>query len=180
MRITALSIVALAATGIWMPYGGTPHPGVLTTFGKQVDKYVALHNEVESKLPELKPARSMEIVFAHERKLAEGIRRGRTNARQGDIFTPEVAQEFRRLVLRGENRVASVQESLEQSEPRDFNPEVNQSYPDTIPLQSMAPSLLRILPQLPPELDYRIVGHSLALRDVRANLIVDFMPNAIP
>jgi len=33
---------------------------------------------------------------------------------------------------------------------------------------------------LPPELDYRVVGRDLVLRDVKANLVVDFIANAIP
>jgi hypothetical protein len=32
---------------------------------------------------------------------------------------------------------------------------------------------------LPPQVDYRIVGKALLLRDVDANLIVDYIPNAI-
>jgi len=29
-------------------------------------------------------------------------------------------------------------------------------------------------------LAYRVIGHSLVLQDTRTNLIVDFIPNAIP
>jgi hypothetical protein len=35
------------------------------------------------------------------------------------------------------------------------------------------------LPKLPTELDYRIVGKHLILRDTGADLIVDFMLNAV-
>jgi hypothetical protein len=35
------------------------------------------------------------------------------------------------------------------------------------------------LPKLPPELEYRIIGKNLIIRDVDANIIVDFVPNAI-
>ena len=31
-----------------------------------------------------------------------------------------------------------------------------------------------------PEVEYRVVGHDLLLRDVEANLVVDLIPNAIP
>ena len=44
----------------------------------------------------------------------------------------------------------------------------------------MPPTLLRQLPDLPNELAYRIIGRALALQDIKANLIVDFIPNAIP
>ena len=42
------------------------------------------------------------------------------------------------------------------------------------------PTLLSKLPQLPPELAYRIVGRDLTLKDTKAGLIVDLIPNAIP
>jgi hypothetical protein len=40
--------------------------------------------------------------------------------------------------------------------------------------------LLENLPSLPKELEYRVIGHNLVLRDARANLIVDFIERAIP
>ena len=40
--------------------------------------------------------------------------------------------------------------------------------------------LLRKLPDLPPELEYRIVGRHLILRDVKANLIVDVLRDVVP
>jgi hypothetical protein len=49
-----------------------------------------------------------------------------------------------------------------------------------LPLQSTPPSLLANFPELPKEVEYRIVGHNLILRDVDANLIIDFLTNAIP
>jgi hypothetical protein len=35
------------------------------------------------------------------------------------------------------------------------------------------------LPQLPEELEYRIIGKDMILRDVHANIVVDFIPKAI-
>jgi hypothetical protein len=57
---------------------------------------------------------------------------------------------------------------------------VNARYPKELPLQSTPPSILLNLPKLPPELEYRIVGHDLVLLDVKAGLIVDYLPRAIP
>jgi hypothetical protein len=36
------------------------------------------------------------------------------------------------------------------------------------------------LPELPPELAHRFVRHDLALKDIKAGLIIDLIPNAIP
>ena len=58
--------------------------------------------------------------------------------------------------------------------------DINTIYPTTLPLATFPPALLRKLPDLPPELEYRIVGRSLILRDVKANLIVDILRDVVP
>ena len=57
---------------------------------------------------------------------------------------------------------------------------MNDVYPENIPLTTTPPTLLSKLPQLPQELAYRIVGRDLTLKDTKAGLIVDLIPNAIP
>ena len=57
---------------------------------------------------------------------------------------------------------------------------VNEVYPDNQPRTTMSPTLLNRLPVLPQELAYRIIGRALVLQDTKTNLIVDFIPNAIP
>jgi hypothetical protein len=42
------------------------------------------------------------------------------------------------------------------------------------------PNVLQALPKLPLDIEYRFVGKHLILRDARANLIIDYMLNAIP
>ena len=56
-----------------------------------------------------------------------------------------------------------------------FKPQVNQVYPTTFPLATFPPTLLKVLPPLPKEVEYRIVAGHLILRDTEANLIVDFI-----
>jgi len=51
-------------------------------------------------------------------------------------------------------------------------------WPEGVPFDFVPPQLLRSLPALPPELQYRIIGRSLVLWDHHANLIVDFLPGA--
>jgi hypothetical protein len=58
--------------------------------------------------------------------------------------------------------------------------QINQSYPEEIPLQSTPPTLLLTLPELPKGLEYRILGRELVLRDSDANIVVDYIPNALP
>ena len=56
---------------------------------------------------------------------------------------------------------------------------VNAIYPPDAPLPTTPPQVLMNLPKLPEQLEYRIVGKNLIIRDVEANIIVDFVPNAI-
>jgi hypothetical protein len=73
-----------------------------------------------------------------------------------------------------------VRQSLQHAEPVRVRLVVNTAYPSGVPLQSTPPTLLMNLPPLPPELDYRVVGNNLVLRDAKANLVIDFVPNVIP
>jgi hypothetical protein len=57
---------------------------------------------------------------------------------------------------------------------------VNARYPDEVPLSTMPPDLLRVLPALDEGLEFRFVGRHLILLDVRSHLIVDVIDNAMP
>ena len=57
---------------------------------------------------------------------------------------------------------------------------VNVTYNDRAPFSSMSPTLLLKLPQLPEEVRYQFVGRDLILRDTEANVILDFIKDAIP
>ena len=56
---------------------------------------------------------------------------------------------------------------------------VNATYPDDTPLPTTPPQVLMNLPKLPEQLEYRIIGKNLIIRDVEGNIIVDFVANAI-
>ena len=47
-------------------------------------------------------------------------------------------------------------------------------------VQEVFVTLLQKLPDLPPELEYRIVGRHIVLLDVTANVIVDVARNIVP
>jgi hypothetical protein len=59
-------------------------------------------------------------------------------------------------------------------------PAINTDYPTALPLATVPPGLLLKLPTLPMDLEYRFLGRHLILRDIKANLIVDFIPDAVP
>jgi len=179
-RLVFLALGALSACLADTPVN--PHAAILQDFDKRVSEYVKMRKTTEGKLPKLKATPSQAEIASHERELADMLREARQSAAQGDIFTPEISAEFRRLIgltMQGAN-AARIKESLKTAEPVNLRVAVNDVYPKKVPLQSTPPTLLLNLPRLPPELEYRLVGHTLVLRDVKSNLIVDFMTNAMP
>src|SRR5271167_494337 len=156
---------------------------VVASFENHVKEYMKLRNKAKAGIPALKPTDSAHKINQHQRLLASRIRTARPEAKEGDIFTPDISQLFKRLIetaFQGSD-AARVRASLRHAEPVSEVPlRVNAVYPDSIPLQSTPPSVLLNLPELPAELDYRIVGRDLVLRDVGANLVLDFIPSAIP
>lgn len=155
---------------------------VLQDFNQRVAGYVKLHKMARAEVHGLKPTESAEAIEHHEHELAHRIREARSGVAQGNIFTPGIAAEFHRLLaiaLQGPD-AASIRESLRSAAPLRTRPlHVNGAYPVSLPLQSTPPSLLLNLPPLPKELEYRIVGRDLVLHDIEANLIVDFIHNAM-
>ncbi len=51
---------------------------------------------------------------------------------------------------------------------------VNMPYPKDEPLSTVPPDVLKTLPVLPKDLEYRFVGKHLILYDARAGLVVDY------
>lgn len=151
-------------------------------FEQHVSEYLKVRKAAEAGMAKLKPTGSPAQIAQHERELASGIREARPHARQGDIFTPEISAEFRHVIeitMRGSD-AARIKQSLKSAEPVHLRLGVNDTYPASVPLQSTPPALLLNLPKLPAQVEYRVVGHDLLLRDVGANLIVDWIPAAIP
>jgi hypothetical protein len=157
---------------------------VFNIFTARVQQYIKLQKNVEASLPALKPTKEVARIDEHEHALARKIAQARRGARQGDIFTDEVARHFRRII-RGEFQGPEGQLARKTIRAEDPSKvvvrlHVNDVYPETLPLTTTPPTLLSKLPQLPPELAYRIVGRDLMLKDTKAGLIVDLIPNAIP
>jgi hypothetical protein len=57
---------------------------------------------------------------------------------------------------------------------------INGRYPDRVPLSNIPPPVFAVLPELPDAVEFRFVGPQLILFDSRANLVIDFIRNALP
>lgn len=160
--------------------GVNPDAAVVSQFLDRTSAYVKDTAKLKAGLAPLKPTDSRDAVTKREAELSLLIEQSRASAAQGDFFSPPVTQEFRRLIgIALKRHKTRVIKSLEHAEPVEAKLKVNRQYPP-VPLQSTPPTLLANLPRLPAGLDYRVVGHALVLRDVQANLVLDFIPGALP
>jgi hypothetical protein len=151
---------------------------VLKDFQDRVQKFLDTHKESSGR-----PTSSPDKLHERKQQAVEKIRESRPAAKQGDIFTPQIAAYFKKQLaatLQGPDG-PKVRASLRHAEPLPkVQLRVNARYPRNLPLQSTPPTLLLNLPRLPGKLQYRIVGPTLVLYDPASGLIVDFLPEAIP
>ena len=152
---------------------------LIADFKARVDKYVELRKKADDTAPPLKKTEDPGKIKDAQQALVERIGAARTGAKQGDIFTPEIAALFRRL-LHPEAKVPGTKEIMKEDKLGTVPFKINGPYPDTKPLVTAPPIILETLPPLPKDIDYRFVGKHLILRDGRANTIIDYMLNAIP
>jgi len=153
---------------------------VVKEFENRVEKYLEIHKNSNVNQ---KPTDSPEKLAGQKQQTEQKMRESRPAAKQGDIFAPGIGAYFKKQIavtLNGPDG-AKVRASLKRAEPLPDVPlQVNRPYPRNLPLQSTPPTLLLNLPQLPSGLQYRIVGSKLVLYDTASNLIVDFLPDAMP
>jgi hypothetical protein len=154
----------------------------LEEFKKDVDAYVEVHKRVEKAQPKLSNNASIQEIDRHQRGLLQAVAAARPNARRGDIWKPEMERSVRRMLAKVFAGVEGRQQrdSIMDENPPGIRVSVNGRYPDDVPLASMPPEVLAALPKMPEELEYRFIGEALAIMDVHAHLIVDYIPNALP
>jgi hypothetical protein len=191
-RCRSFTLVAVAgiafsvATGCKEPEperAANPTDTLFADFAKRVDSYITLREDITDSIGDLDPTKSQVEIATRATALANAIMAARSGAKQGDIFSPELSAFIAALIKQEYSRrpvpVIETREDQQQELPN-FEPAVNQLYPTTYPLATFPPALLPLLPALPEQVEYRIVRDNLVLRDVEANLILDYMPRAVP
>jgi hypothetical protein len=161
--------------------------GVAEQFNGRVTAYMALHERLEQSTPPLRVTSDARDIVEAVRAMASAVRAARPNARAGDIFTPEVAVEFRRwlgdgLHASGFNAEAVlariVEDNTEDTPEASLTPVINE--PLRCGLAMTPPFVFSVLPALPGELQYRFVGRHLVLYDTHAGLVIDILSDALP
>jgi len=183
IALAVLTIAPAATISAQTRSASSSDQKVLSDFSKQAKDYVSKEHSLAAY--KMKPTSDVSKLEQQRKQLRDAVQQSRPNAKQGDFFTPEAAKVFRKLladVLNGPDS-AKIKTSLNHAEPgAPAGFRVNTEFPNANgqPIQSVPPTVLKVLPALPKEMEYCIAGNTLALRDSTANMIVDFLPNALP
>ncbi|MFB3902728.1 MAG: hypothetical protein ACE15E_04690 [Acidobacteriota bacterium] len=154
----------------------------LASFIENTRVYVELRQKIEKDLPSLKDKEDAESIRAHQQTLRVKLAAARSGAGQGSLFTPKAAKALKQIIRAemlgpGGNTART---TVLESSPKDIPCTVNGAYPSMEPVSTVPPELLLRLPELPDNLEYRFVQGTLILRDAKANMILDCLPNALP
>jgi hypothetical protein len=178
-----LLLVVLATPGHALEGASTTQP-VPAEFVDYVNYYAALQRMAIAELGPPLMCSDAEQLLRQQRRIANAMRAARPVAHAGDFFTPAVSRYFRARVEAvvwdtGLDVTMSIEAPDEGEVVMTPVLRVWKAVPwNTGPV--MWPSMLRALPELPPDLEYRFIGRDLVLIDVLANLVVDVLHNALP
>ena len=175
--VAALTPVAeqAKATGV------NPDAAVLADFKSRIDAYMKLRKEAVKDAPRLKETKDPAKISAAQDAMSFHIRAARANATHGDIFTPEITAQFRRMLspeLKGDDG-RDAKAIIKDDAPTNVTFKVNAKYPEGAPVPTVPASLLVNLPTLPEPLQFRIIEKHLILLDEDADVIVDYALNII-
>jgi hypothetical protein len=149
---------------------------VLAAFQQHVTEYVETHRMAAVGLGDPILCADPEELSWQSATLAAAIRKARPTAVEGDIFTAAIAPTLRARIAAAVH-AARIALAAANDDKRVL--EVHATIPAGRWNYSWLP-ILRALPDLPPELEYQLVGRHLVLVDVRANLVVDVLRYAVP
>jgi hypothetical protein len=158
-----------------------PMGAATKAFVDRINEYVTFHNNVEKMVPALTETKDPQKIADREQALGAALIKSRPDAKMGDFFIKQYQPYIIQIIKEDfAQRSVADRKALVQELPKGITVSVNAVYPTTLPLITFPPNLLKKLPELPPELEYRIVGRDLVLRDVKGNVVVDMMRNVFP
>ena len=154
----------------------------ISAFERRVKDYIKLRNQLKDKAPKLSKDSTPEQLQSYRTSLEQSLRAARAGAKRGDLFMPELSEYIRRTLkveFQGKDR-KEIREIVFETELQGVVLRVNNTYAQSAELSEMPATLLSKLPPLPNEMRYRFVGRNMVLVDRETNLIIDYMPDALP
>ena len=174
----------VSAPAIASPATAKETTAALADFQQRVNAYAELHKDLATGSAKQRETSDPAKIDKAETALAGKVQAARSEAKQGDVFTPAVQPVFRRLLapeLKGADGRDTKAIIADDAPPTGAIPfKVNAKYPESQPLPTVPAGVLATLPALPAPLEYRIVGRHLLLLDTASDVIVDYILNATP
>src|SRR5436309_147976 len=93
--IAALGLLLMASIASAQVAPAPDSTAILKDFDTRLSAYIKVQRTAEADVPALRKTASAEEIAKRQSELAESLRAHRP-AKQGDIFTPEISNEFRR------------------------------------------------------------------------------------
>ena len=150
-------------------------------FLDRIQEYLTFHNNVEKMVKPITETSDPKEIAKREAALGAMLIERRPDAKEGDFFIKQMQPHFIRIIKEDfSKRSAADRKALIVELPKNVKVGVNMVYPHSLPLLTFPANLLKAFPELPKELEYRILGRHLILRDVTGNLIVDVMRDVFP
>ena len=182
------AVLALVVGSLSLPWAASAQTvapadaAAFKQFEAAIANYMAMRTKLRSEVSgPVKDSSSTQLTDASD-ALAGGIQRARKDARVGAIFSPAISAVIKRRIAEAvkTEQLASVLADIDDEGTSGPAPKVHLRLPVTAQMATMPPALLKVLPPLPKELEYRILGQYLVLRDVDPSLIIDYIPVAVP
>jgi hypothetical protein len=184
--------IAVVLTSVALPLSAAPHQKdgadslreskTVSRFLRTVDEYMVVHRLIGP--PEPEHLCLPDEAYASVRSLTAVPLDERPAPREGEIFLPDVAELFRYLIAwkirHSELYPPDVVARLNAEELTAPVIAVNKPLPWNVGGPVFTWVVATVLPALPQDLEYRLVGRSLALVDLRANIVVDVLREAVP
>jgi len=186
--VLGLSVVATAGaapqgaqTGPRATANAADEATAITQFEAAITSYMAMRQRLRDEITGPVPNSTATELTRASDSLAAGIQRARAGAKPGTIFTGPIADVVKRRVddVVRRDHLESVLANIDDEVPTVKTPSIHLRFPAASQMATMPPSLLAALPPLPKDLEYRIIGTYLVLRDVDAALIIDYIPAAV-
>ncbi len=154
----------------------------LAAFNARLNEYTALHEKLDRTLPPLSNQTDSKARGEHQQAIMLLMTEHRRGAKPGDLFTPEGERVIRRLLAQvfSGPEGAKLKSSIMDENQVVVKLAVNGRYPDEVPVSTMPPQVLAVLPKLPRNLEFRFMGARLVLLDVHAHTVADYIENVLP
>lgn len=177
----SLVVAALVPSGPLLARHQPETQAALAAFNDRLMAFVALRTAAEQSLPKLEDTKDPVKLTAQQKALAAAVIEKRQGAAASTVFVAACQPMLTRIVRENfAKRSRADRQALMKDMPPGTKVTVNAEYPDGLPLVTIPPSLLRALPALPDDMEYRLVGRDLILLDARSGVVVDVLRNVVP